>query len=399
LLSEKYRPTTLKEVIGQDDKLPEIIGWAKSWDNNRPAYKSMFFYGPPGVGKTSTVHAIAHDFGWDVLEMNASDSSRPAELKDLLGNAIYTSSMDNRILILVDEADALGKKGFETLEQLIEDSVNPIILTCNDEYAIKKVTTYFRENSLMIKFSPIKEWKLIPHIKKIAQNEGIETTLVEELVKNSEGDLRYILNNLGLSEVIPRTNEQNIFGIVHDIFAGSWDGDTRGTNIDEIWFCMKQNIEGFYDTILDMSVADFVELIDMRFNRLHTLLAQGNARAAFGQWKYVVAMWKLMPRHQKTQKIELKSMKQPIDYDIKAMAKDLHISYKKANSRLDNIYMLLPIWKKWKTTEQAKPKPKTVVKKDNKPILNLSERSTRDLFDFAESRSSAAVNAGTPDRT
>ncbi|MHB8153907.1 MAG: AAA family ATPase [Bacillati bacterium] len=391
MLSEKYRPTTLKDVIGQDNVMPEIVGWAKSWENNRPAYKSMLLYGPPGVGKTSTAHAIANDFHWDILEMNASDSSKPSDLKELIGNAIYTPSVSGKVLILIDESDALGKKGFEVLEQLIEDSVNPIVLTCNDEYAIKKVTSYFRDSSLMIKFSSIKEWKLVPYIKNIAEKEGIDAKLVEELVRNSQGDLRYILNNIGTLEIVPRTNMQNIFGIVHDIFAGSWDGDTRGTDISEIWFCMKQNITGFYDTILEMDVAEFSELVDMRFHRLQTLLSAGDSRAAFSQWKYIVQMWKMMPPHQKSQKIELKSMKQPIDYEIKAMARDLHMSYKKASSKLDNTYLMLNIWKKWKASQQPIPKPKPVVQsKEVKPIQTLSQKSTRDLFDFAESRSTAA---------
>ena len=391
MIPDKYQPKSLKDIIGQDDIKPMIIGWAKSWDINRPAYKSMLFYGTPGTGKTATAHCIAYDHGWDVLEINASDSRKADELKELIGNAIYTSSMKNKVLILIDEADSLGKSGFKILESMIEETVNPIILTCNDEYAIKKITTYFRESSLLIKFKKLPEWKLETYAKNIAKLEGINNPLIDDLVSSAQGDLRYILNNLETPEVIPRTEEQNIFVVVHDIFAGKWDGDTRGADVDQIWFCIKQNIDGFYNDIHGMSVPEFVELIDHRFSEFYKL-TKFDQKSAYRQWSHIIAIWKMMPRHQKTKKIELKPspFKTEIDPDLAAMAKDLHMSYKKASSKLDQTYLLLKIWKEGKKKQLAKPKP----------ILKLVQKDSRtaDLFSFV-SQSSAAVNAGTPDGT
>jgi len=36
--------------------------------------KAALLSGPPGVGKTSTAHLVAKEYGYDVMELNASDA-------------------------------------------------------------------------------------------------------------------------------------------------------------------------------------------------------------------------------------------------------------------------------------------------------------------------------------
>jgi len=53
--TEKYRPSTLSEVRGNNDKARDAFAdWARSWDDH---HEAVVLHGSPGVGKTSAAHA------------------------------------------------------------------------------------------------------------------------------------------------------------------------------------------------------------------------------------------------------------------------------------------------------------------------------------------------------
>src|SRR3990167_1213437 len=75
--SERYRPTSLSEVVGQSkvvEKLKEVV---RDYRTGKADMPHLMFKGPPGVGKTSTALALCQElFGpaWRsfVLDTNAS---------------------------------------------------------------------------------------------------------------------------------------------------------------------------------------------------------------------------------------------------------------------------------------------------------------------------------------
>jgi DNA polymerase III delta prime subunit len=78
--------------------------------------------GPPGVGKTSTALALAEEYGWTLVEMNASDARNEAAIEQVAGRASITHTLTSRVgdgkrshaLILLDEADCLTGRLTET---------------------------------------------------------------------------------------------------------------------------------------------------------------------------------------------------------------------------------------------------------------------------------------------
>ena len=62
---EKYRPATLKEIIGQEEITKRIQSYV-----SKESLPNLLFTGPAGVGKTSTAVAIAREFFGESFERN-----------------------------------------------------------------------------------------------------------------------------------------------------------------------------------------------------------------------------------------------------------------------------------------------------------------------------------------
>src|SRR2546428_4037923 len=70
---EKYRPTTLDDIVGQDEAISRLKAYVKA--GNLP---HLLFAGPAGTGKTTSAIALARElFGenWraDIAEPKTSD--------------------------------------------------------------------------------------------------------------------------------------------------------------------------------------------------------------------------------------------------------------------------------------------------------------------------------------
>ena len=63
---EKYRAKTYEEILGQDSAVAQI----KSFLQQFPKKKALILHGPAGTGKTSLVHAAAHQNNLEILESN-----------------------------------------------------------------------------------------------------------------------------------------------------------------------------------------------------------------------------------------------------------------------------------------------------------------------------------------
>ncbi|MCS7096272.1 MAG: replication factor C large subunit [Nitrososphaerota archaeon] len=197
----KHKPTSLKEVVGNREAVQKLVEWVRSWDKDVPKHRAAFIYGPPGIGKTVTVEALAKDFNMELIEKNASDYRTEEAVRRIAGLASqYRSLFSAKRIILFDELDGLtgsaDKGGVKAMVEVIQNARCPIVLIANNAYDPR--FSILRNYCLLIEFKKPTISEVMRHLKNICLKEGIHTdeNALKFIAQRSEGDIRSAVTDL-----------------------------------------------------------------------------------------------------------------------------------------------------------------------------------------------------------
>lgn len=141
--TETRRPRIFADIVGHTDVKETLRAYLQSL----PPYRSaLVLTGSPGIGKTTLALAAGATYGFDVTELNASQSLRShadvETLKNSSRSSISVSSLlrgeRKRICLVLDEIDGSDPHAQRRLAEWLssEDLAVPVICTCNEVPAL-----------------------------------------------------------------------------------------------------------------------------------------------------------------------------------------------------------------------------------------------------------------------
>ncbi|MFH1972422.1 MAG: replication factor C large subunit [archaeon] len=256
--TEKYKPKSTKEIIGQEQTLAKIKSNLK---------KPLLLYGKTGTGKTSTVHIIAKELNYEILEINSSEKRNKDAIIDIIGNAINQQSLFYKgKVILIDDIDAIsGTKDrgcIQSITKIMDSSKYPIIFTCTDPW-IDKLSD-IRKKTMSIEFQQIPSIKIAKRLKEIAELESFQYNEEDilKLAKKAKGDMRAAINDLQtnvnnnqliLEQDSERDKKEDVIFCLRRIFKEKDFLETNNIfnktdlNFDEIFLWIDENLPKEYD--------------------------------------------------------------------------------------------------------------------------------------------------------
>lgn len=205
---EKYRPQTLADVVGNEETVSRLEAIAE--DGNLP---NLILCGPPGTGKTTSVHALARQllgtaYKDAVLELNASDARGIDVVRNTIKNFAMTQVKlppGRHKIIILDEADSMTTSAQQALRRTMEvySNTTRFCLACN---VSTKIIEAIQSRAAILRYSRLSHQQILSNLLKVCQAEQVKYTEggLDAILFTAEGDMRNALNNLQASHTLAK---------------------------------------------------------------------------------------------------------------------------------------------------------------------------------------------------
>jgi len=246
---ERYRPSTLEGYVGNDTVRAKIEQYITTQD-----IPHLLFYGTAGTGKTTAAKILVKNIDCDYMFINASDERGIDTVRDKIKGFAATIGFKPLKIVVLDEADFLGREAQPALRNLMEaySASTRFILTAN---YVERIIDPLVSRTQVYKLTPPSKKDAAKKLADILKNENVEydTKTIAQIVNAYYPDIRKIINTAQLQ------TQNGKLQISIDELIGQ---DIKLKIVDVLTnnLPMKDKITEVRKIVADNQVQDFTEL-------------------------------------------------------------------------------------------------------------------------------------------
>lgn len=275
-LYRKYRPSTLKDVIGQD----VVIKILENAVANNKVGHAYLFSGPRGIGKTTIAKALAKTvnclepingnscercnscnsinsgFCPDIIEIDAASNNGVDEIREIKNKISLVPTELKYKVYIIDEVHMLSIGAFNALLKTLEEPPEHVIfiLATTD---LQKVPSTIISRCQCYEFHRISNKDIVERLKYICKEEKIkiDDAVLDRIATLSDGGMR---DSIGMLDKLTAYSNSNITiedfekvnGIVSIVEKEKFINDIHNKNVLDI----IKFIDNIYDNGKDLII-------------------------------------------------------------------------------------------------------------------------------------------------
>lgn len=202
------RPTTLDEMIGQDELLKKSSPLRRHIEKD--SFGSLIFWGPPGSGKTTLARIIAGQNESYFVELSAVKASKK-DVMNVIKDAETNQRLGQKTILFIDEIHRFNKAQQDAFLPYVENGTIRLIGATTENPSFEIITPLLSRSQVIV-LEPLSnsaiESILRQALKKLSKPNKLQAEAVDFIAKLSQNDARIALGNLEqLLRLFPRKNK------------------------------------------------------------------------------------------------------------------------------------------------------------------------------------------------